>query len=286
MRTASIVLKLVKFEHTIFALPFAYAAMLLAVATTSETLTFSLVFWITLAMVGARTLAMALNRLIDAGIDARNPRTATREIPAGVISRSTVIGVCVISLALLVLATTQLQPITQVLWPIPVALFVLYPYTKRFTWLCHVVLGISIGLAPVGAWLATTGSLTWTPILMGLANATWIAGFDIIYATGDAEFDRAEGLNSMPARFGIAGGLRITRLLHVITVICLAGIWQPADLGAIYVATVVLVAGLLIWENSLVSAEDLSKVNAAFFTINGVVSMAYFVGVALDVAVA
>jgi len=282
MRTTSLILKLVKFEHTIFALPFAFTAMLLAVDTSSASLAAPLVLWIIAAMVGARTLAMALNRLIDAGIDARNPRTASREIPSGQISRTAVGAVCVLSLALLVLATTQLEPITRVLWPIPVALFLVYPYAKRFTWACHLVLGISIGLAPVGAWLATTGSLTWTPVLLGIANATWIAGFDIIYATGDAEFDHGEGLNSVPTRFGIARGLRFTRVLHVVTVGALGAIYFTASLGSIYLATVVVIAGLLAWENSLVSPNDLSRVNAAFFTINGVVSMVYLVGVIAD----
>ncbi|MBC7643748.1 MAG: UbiA family prenyltransferase [Thermoleophilia bacterium] len=286
MRTTSLVLRLVKFEHTIFALPFALAALLLAVdGSSASQMGWQLVLWIVVAMVGARTLAMALNRLIDARIDARNPRTASREIPSGQISRSAGVGVCVLALGLLILATTQLEPITRVLWPIPVALFLIYPYTKRFTWACHLVLGISIGLAPVGAWLATTGSLTWTPVLLGIANATWIAGFDIIYATGDAEFDRDEGLNSVPARFGIARGLVFTRVLHVVTVGALAAIWLTADLGPIYLVTVAVIAALLAWENSLVSADDLSRVNAAFFTINGIVSMVYLVGVIADLAV-
>ena len=192
-------LGLVRFSHTMFALPFAFSAAILA---RMEVPRAALLGWITLAMVGARSLAMALNRLEDAEIDARNPRTAGRELPSGRLLRTQVIGFCVVSLAVLLLAVSQLPEETWVLWPIPVAAFVLYPYTKRFTWLCHLALGLTIGLAPMGAWLAVTGDLAPAPILLGLGVAAWIAGFDITYALLDVDFDRANGIYSIPARFG------------------------------------------------------------------------------------
>ena len=201
-------LGLVRFSHTMFALPFAFSAAILA---RMEVPRAALLGWITLAMVGARSLAMALNRLEDAEIDARNPRTAGRELPTGRLLRTQVIGFCVVSLAVLLLAVSQLPEETWVLWPIPVAAFVLYPYTKRFTWLCHLALGLTIGLAPMGAWLAVTGDLAPAAILLGLAVAAWIAGFDIIYALLDVDFDRANGICSIPARFGPARALWFTR---------------------------------------------------------------------------
>jgi 4-hydroxybenzoate polyprenyltransferase len=286
MHTVSIMFRLVKFEHTVFALPFAYAGMLLAASQVSSgasqglgTLSWNTVLWITVAMVGARTCAMAVNRLVDAAIDARNPRTAGREIPSGAISRQRVAGLIVVSLALLVLATTQLDPITRILWPIPVVMFVVYPYTKRFTWMCHAVLGVSIGLAAPGAWLAVTGEAPLPAWLLAAAIATWIGGFDVIYATQDVEVDRAEGLHSLPARFGIARALTITRVSHVVTIACLAGVGAACGLGVVYWIGLGVVAALLAWENSIVSPHDLRRVNAAFFTINGVLGIVYMLAV-------
>lgn len=285
MKILGTLLRLVKFEHTIFALPFAYAGMMLAASeSVSISITLATVVWITAAMVGARTFAMAINRLVDARIDAANPRTAGREIPSGVVSRTQVVVLMVVSLALLVLATSQLDPITRVLWPIPVALFVLYPYTKRFTWLCHAVLGVSIGLAPAGAWLAVTGTAPLAAWLLVGAIVTWIGGFDVIYATQDVDIDRKQGLNSIPARFGIARALMITRCSHVVTTLCLVGVGLATGLGMVYWLTVAVVAALLAWENSIVHADDLSRVNAAFFTVNGIVGMVYLAGVGTAVA--
>lgn len=275
---------LVKLEHTVFALPFAYAGMVLAVRDADATLTAMLVVWITLAMVGARTLAMALNRLIDAAIDAANPRTAAREIPSGRLSRASVVALSVASLALLVAATTQLHPVTRVLWPIPVALFVLYPYTKRFTWLCHLVLGVTIGLAPLGAWLAVTGELAAAPLLLTGAIACWIGGFDVIYATQDVEFDRAHALRSLPARFGVGPALAVTRAAHALTVGALAGAGVAAGLGAGYWAGLAVVAALLAYENAIVRPDDLTRVNAAFFTVNGVIGIVFLIAVLLGMA--
>lgn len=290
-------LSLVKFEHTIFALPFAYAGMVLAAEAASnghatDALSVALIAWITVAMVGARTLAMALNRLIDHAIDARNPRTASRELPSGRISRSQVWVLCAVSLVLLIVATTQLAPITRVLWPIPVALFVLYPYTKRFTWACHAVLGLSIGLAPLAAWLATVGDVSthaaaWpmpvagvvlVPFLLWLGIATWIGGFDVIYATGDVEFDRAEGIRSLPVRFGVRRALLAVRGAHVVTVACFATVGVLASLNIMFWIGLAIAALLLAWENSIVSADDLSRIDRAFFTVNS------WVGVVLGAA--
>ncbi len=280
MSSIATMFRLVKFEHTVFALPFAYAGMVLATdASTGASVTASLVLWITAAMVGARTFAMAVNRLVDAGIDARNPRTAMRDIPSGAITPTRVLLLSIAALVLLIAATFQLHPITRVLWPIPVALFVLYPYTKRFTWMCHFILGVSIGLAPLGAWLAVTGTPSATAWFLVGAITTWIGGFDIIYATQDVQVDREQGLCSIPARFGVATALRITRGSHVITAGCLIAAGLLADLGIAYWATLVVVCGLLAWENAIVRPSDLSRVNAAFFTINGVLGIVYLGGV-------
>jgi len=282
--TPGALLSLVKFEHTIFALPFAYAGMLLAVEGTPARLDAPLVLWITLAMVGARTLAMALNRIVDAEVDARNPRTAMREIPSGKLSRRSVWMLCAASLVLLLVATTQLHPATRVLWPIPVALFVLYPYTKRFTWACHLVLGVCTGLAPIGAWLAVTGGVAAAPIFMTAGIALWIGGFDVIYATQDVAVDRAQGLHSIPARFGVARGLWVTRVAHVASFALLCAVGVVADLGAAYWISMAAVGALLAYENAIVRPHDLSRVNAAFFATNGIIGMVYLAGVGVAVS--
>ncbi|MCW2928228.1 MAG: 4-hydroxybenzoate octaprenyltransferase [Thermoleophilia bacterium] len=275
MRTLRTLASLVKFEHTVFALPFAYAGMVLGARAANADVTVSLVVWTTLAMVGARTLAMGLNRVIDAEIDARNPRTATREIPSGIVSRAQVWVLFAASLALLVGATFQLDPVTRVLWPIPVALFLLYPYTKRFTWLCHLVLGLSIGLSPLGAWLASGGSgADPAPYLLWLGIATWIGGFDVIYATADVEFDRANDVQSLPARFGIGPALRVVQLAHLLTIVAFAAATILLDLGPVAWIGIAIAAGLLWWESHIVSADDLSRIDHAFFTVNSWVGVA------------
>ena len=274
-------LSLVKFEHTIFALPHAYAAAALAFGQPHEQVSYVALVWITVAMVGARTLGMALNRLIDAGIDARNPRTAGREIPSGKVSIRAGIALCAVSLLVLLGATSQLDPITRVVWPLPVLLFVVYPYTKRFTWACHLVLGMTIALAPVGAWLAITGSLSVMIIMLWAAVAAWIAGFDIIYATQDVAFDQEQQLHSIPARFGVARALRIAQALHIGTVLGLLGVSAVAALNPLSLMGIVVVAGLLYYEHSIVAPEDLTRVNAAFFTVNGYIGVVYLVSVVL-----
>jgi len=270
---------LVKLEHTVFALPYAYTGAILALGRVPSA---RQVVWITVAMAGARSLAMALNRLIDASIDARNPRTARREIPAGLLSRMNVAAFAAGALIVFLVAVSQLAPITRVLWPIPVVGFVLYPYLKRFTWLCHAFLGAVDGLAPVGGWVAVTNHVDATPFLLGGAVALWIGGFDIIYATMDIEIDRAQGLHSIPRRFGIANALRITRAAHIGSVVLLVWLGLACGLGPLYSLGVAVVACLLAYENSIVSADDLSRVDMAFLTMNGVIALVFLAGVLAD----
>jgi 4-hydroxybenzoate polyprenyltransferase len=282
VRYTKLFASLVKVEHTVFALPFAYVGAFLAVDGVPSA--HDLV-WITVAMVGARSFAMALNRLIDARIDARNPRTSGRELPTGALVPWQVIGFAVGSLAVFLVAVYQLAPIVGWLWPIPVAGFVLYPYLKRVSWLSHVWLGVVDGLAPVGAWAAITNDLPWQAWLLGAAVAVWIAGFDVLYALFDLEIDRAQGLHSIPARFGVPAAFTASRLLHVATVALLVGAGLGLPVGALYWAGVGLVGALLAYEHSLVSPRDLRRLDTAFFTANGVVSAGFFLFVLADVLV-
>jgi 4-hydroxybenzoate polyprenyltransferase len=274
--------RLVKIEHTVFALPFAYVGALLAVdgVPSGHDL-----LWITVAMVGARSLAMALNRLLDAGIDARNPRTAGRELPSGQLSVVQVMGFCLLSLAIFLVAVWQLDPIVRWLWPIPVAAFVVYPYLKRFTWLCHFWLGAVDGLAPVGAWVAITGKLPWQAWALGAAVAFWVAGFDLFYALFDIEVDRAQGLHSFATRFGVEGVFAGARIAHALTIAALVAAGLGLSVGAFYWLGVATVAALLGYEHSLVRPGDLRRLDAAFFTMNGVISVAFCAFVLLDVLV-
>ena len=271
--------RLVKIEHTLFALPFAYVGAFLAVdgAPSAHDLV-----WITVAMAGARTLAMGLNRLIDAGIDARNPRTARRELPAGALSVSGVLVFCVASLLVFLVSVWQLAPIVRWLWPIPVVAFVVYPYLKRFTWLCHLWLGAVDGLAPVGAWVAVTGRLPWQAWVLGAAVGTWVAGFDLFYSLFDVEIDRAQGLHSWAVRWSEGGAVKGARALHVATVALLALVGLGLPVGWWYWLGVVCVGLLLAYEHSLVRPGDLRRLDAAFFTMNGVISAAFFAFVLFD----
>lgn len=271
---------LVKFEHTIFALPFAYVGAFLAVDGVPSA--HDLV-WVTVAMVGARSLAMALNRLIDAGIDARNPRTAGRELPRGALLSWQVVLFCLASLAVFLVAVYQLEPIVRWLWPIPVVGFVVYPYLKRATWLCHFWLGAIDGLAPIGAWAAIQNDLPWQAWLLGAAVAVWIAGFDVLYALFDLEIDRAQGLHSFPARFGVRATFAVSRLCHVATVVFLVGAGLGLPVGPLYWIGVGVVAALLGYEHSLVSPRDWRRLDTAFFAMNGVVSVVFFVFILADV---
>ena len=273
-----VLLEMIKWEHTVFALPFAYAGMLAAPVPFS----FSNLFWITVAMIGARTAGMTLNRIIDAKMDAINPRTANRAIPKGLVGLREAWVFTGTAVALLVLATLFLAPITRVLWPLVVLGFVIYPYTKRFTWLCHLALGVANGLAPGAAWVAVTGDVSWTPALIWAGAALWVAGFDVVYALLDRDFDLENRVNSLPVRFGIGSALVVSRLWHALSVAFLVAFGVAAGLGVVYYLGVVVVAGLLFYEQSLVSKDDLSKVDVAFFTMNGVISLIFFAFVLLD----
>ena len=273
-----VLLEMIKWEHTVFALPFAYAGMLAAPVPFS----FSHLFWITVAMIGARTAGMTLNRIIDAKMDAINPRTANRAIPKGLVGLREAWVFTGAAVALLVLATLFLAPITRVLWPLVVLGFVIYPYTKRFTWLCHLALGVANGLAPGAAWVAVTGDVSWTPALIWAGAALWVAGFDVVYALLDRDFDLENRVNSLPVRFGIGSALVVSRLWHALSVAFLVAFGVAAGLGVVYYLGVVVVAGLLFYEQSLVSKDDLSKVDMAFFTMNGVISLIFFAFVLLD----
>jgi 4-hydroxybenzoate polyprenyltransferase len=280
VRLARLYYRLVKFEHTIFALPFAYVGAFLAAEGVPSAHD---LIWITVAMIGARSLAMALNRLIDARIDAANPRTASRELPAGLLSNAAVLGFCVASLVVYLFAVWQLNPLVRWLSPIPVVAFVVYPYLKRFTWLCHLWLGAIDGLAPVGAWAAVTGTLPWQSWALGGAVASWVAGFDLFYSLFDAEVDREQGLHSWTTRFGERGAFAGARALHLTTIVLLIAAGAGLSVGFLYWLGVAAVAGLLVYEHSLVRPGDLRRLDAAFFTMNGVISVAFFVFVLADV---
>jgi 4-hydroxybenzoate polyprenyltransferase len=264
--------RLVKIEHTLFALPFAYVGALLAVGDVPSGHD---LLWITLAMVGARSFAMGLNRLIDAAIDARNPRTAGRELPSGALSRAQVFAFCGASLTLFLVAVWQLDPLVQWLWPIPIAGFIVYPYLKRWTWLCHFWLGAVDGLAPVGAWVAITGKLPWQAWLLGAAVACWVAGFDFFYSLFDVEVDRSQRLHSIATRFGTRGAFAGARLLHAATVGFLVAAGAGLHVAVLYWLGVAAVATLLAYEHTLVRPGELRRLDAAFFTMNGVIAIAF-----------
>jgi 4-hydroxybenzoate polyprenyltransferase len=270
---------LVKIEHTLFALPFAYVGAFLAVdgAPSAHDL-----LWITIAMVGARSLAMALNRLVDAEIDARNPRTASRELPSGRLTRAQVIAFCAASLAVFLAAVWQLEPVVRWLWPIPVVGFVVYPYLKRWTWSCHFWLGAVDGLAPLGAWVAITGRLPWQSWTLGAAVAFWVGGFDLFYALFDLDVDRAQGLRSVATRFGVHGAFAGARVCHALTVAFLVVTGVGLAVGVAYWLGVGVVALLLAYEHLIVRPGDLRRLDAAFFTVNGVISVAFFAFVLVD----
>lgn len=272
--------RLVRFSHTIFALPFAIAGALLAEHSVPAA---DRLLWIAVAMVGARTMAMALNRIVDARIDALNPRTADREIPAGTVSSAHAGGVAAVGMVALLVAVSQLPPITWYLWPVPVALFVLYPYAKRFTWACHLILGITIGLAPLGAWIAVTGSFALGGVLLAIAVALWIAGFDVIYALMDVAFDREQGLHSIPARFGATRALLIARAFHLGTVATLLMAGAAAGAGAWYLAGVGLCAAILVFEHITADPRDMASLQRAFGSSNMLLALVFCVAVVAEV---
>jgi 4-hydroxybenzoate polyprenyltransferase len=277
-------LEMIKFEHSIFALPFALTGALLALRHSglSTGAAGIKIGWIVVAMVGARSAAMAFNRLIDAGIDARNPRTKMRHLPAGMLSSGFTWGFVAVAAMIFLLAARQLNPLCFRLAPVALAIVFFYSFTKRFTSFSHLVLGFALGVAPAAAWIAIRGSLDPRILWLTAAVTFWTAGFDVIYACQDFEFDSVEGLFSLPRRFGIAGALFMARLFHVLMIACLLALVYSLGLGALSLAGVAAVTVLLIYEHSLVKANDLSRVDAAFFTMNGYVSMLFFVFWAAD----
>ncbi len=278
-----LLLELVKFEHSIFALPYAYIGAIYGAVVLDRWPTWAEVGWITVAMVGARAFAFAVNRAVDREIDSRNPRTAGRAVPAGMIKAGELWVFSAVMLGAFLLAVWQLHPITRMLWPAVLAAFVIYPYTKRFTWLCHYWLGLCLGLAPVGAWVAVGAPIgDPAPWLFGAAVLVWTAGFDIIYATQDFECDVRDGVHSVPADLGIAPGLFMTRVLHVLTIGFFVAAGWLVGAGWAYWAALTVAAALLTYENAIVSPRDLSRVNAAFFTFNGIIAMVIFAGVVVD----
>ena len=264
----------VKLEHSIFALPFAYLGMILAARGLPTLEQFA---WITVAMVSARTLAMAANRLIDRELDARNPRTAGRALPTGRLSPHQVLAACVVSLVVFLFAAAQLNDLCLKLAPVAAAFVVGYSYTKRFTILSHIALGLADAIAPVGGWLAVTGRFALEPIVLALAVATWIGGFDVIYACQDVEFDRAHGLHSVPARHGVATGLRVSAAMHVLTALALLALAPLARLGVAYLVGWAIAVALLAHEHRLVRPDDLSRLGVAFFNVNGYVAIIVFI---------
>jgi len=278
-------LEMIRFEHSVFALPFALTGALLAIREdgyATQGMGWK-VAWIIVAMAGARSAAMAFNRILDADIDARNPRTRMRQLPAGLLSRAYAWGFTAVSAAVFFVAARALNPLCFRLAPLALAVVFFYSFTKRFTVFSHVVLGFALGIAPAAAWIAIRGSLDVRILWLTAAVTLWTAGFDIIYACPDYDFDRREGLFSLPRRFGIGGALWISRAFHAGMVLCLAFLLRSFGLGVLSAAGVAVVAVLLVYEQSLVRADDLSRVNAAFFTMNGYVSMLFLLFWAADI---
>lgn len=270
--------RMIRFSHSVFALPFALTAA--ALAAREGGVSARQLLWIVVAMVAARSAAMGFNRLVDHAIDARNPRTAGRELPRGIVARGETWGFVAASAATLVLAAAMLNPLCLALSPLALAIVLGYSYTKRFTAASHLVLGLSLAVAPVGAWLAIRGRFEPPPLVLALAVLLWVAGFDTLYACQDVEFDRREGLRSLPETLGVPRALRLARAMHVGTVAALVALFPLVPLHPLYLAGVLGVAGILAWEHSLVRPEDLGKVMQAF-NLNGWVSLGYFVVTAL-----
>jgi len=272
--------ELIKFEHTIFALPFALSGMLLA---SSEKFPSIYIFiWVLMAMIGGRTAAMSLNRLIDAEIDKKNPRTSSRAIPAGKIKKVSAFILAMISFAVMIFAVWKLPLICKQLLPLAIIILVTYSFTKRFTCLSHFVLGGALGAAASGGWLAVRGELSLPVILWGISVVFWVAGFDVIYAIQDIDFDRENKLFSIPAWLGIKKSLLISKIFHLFTIVLLITLGLVYTVGIFYWFGIAFVACMLFWEHSLLKETDLSKINAAFFNINGYVSIGIFIFILLD----
>jgi 4-hydroxybenzoate polyprenyltransferase len=275
--------KMVKFSHTVFALPFALAAV--ALAAHGHGVTGAQIAAVLLAMVGARTAAMGFNRIVDRHIDAANPRTAGRELPTGKVSLPVAATLTVASAALFLAAAAWLGPLCLRLAPIVLLLVLGYSFTKRFTWLCHLFLGLAIGSAPAAAWIAVRGRLDAPALWLSVAVAAWIAGFDVLYALADRDFDRTAGIHSIPARFGVRVALVISAVLHAASVAALLVAGRAAGLGWIYLAGMAVVIVMLTWEHAILRPSDLSRLDVAFFNLNGYVSVIYFAATLADVLV-
>ncbi|AEI41342.1 UbiA-like polyprenyltransferase [Paenibacillus mucilaginosus] len=285
-RKTKIFMEMIKIEHTLFALPFAFMGALLgSVVVYGHLPSWATIGWILLAMVGARSAAMGLNRVIDKVFDAKNPRTAMRAIPAGLISSKEAILFILISFLLLFYAAFHLSPLAVKLLPVAVFFLVFYSYTKRFTWACHLVLGMTVALAPLGGWVAVTGEFSLPALVFYVAIVFWLAGFDIIYACQDAEFDREEGLHSIPSRFGIPKALKMARWFHIITAIGLISLYFLTELTWVYLLGIIVSYALLMYEHFIVKPDDLSRVNTAFFTMNSTLSIAVFAFTLIDLVV-
>ncbi len=274
-----IFLEMIKFSHTIFALPFAFTGAVLAARGVP---TLAQAGWIILAMVGARTAAMGLNRVIDAEIDGRNPRTAGRAIPAGLLGRGAVLFFIAISVLLMLFAARMLNPLCLYLSPVALGFILLYSYCKRFTAMAHVVLGICLAGAPLGAWIAIRGTADLPAFLLAFAVLFWVAGFDILYALQDMDFDRESGLHSIPARLGVNGSLWTSRIFHVVSCLFLVGLYFHLGLGHFFLAGVVATCGMLLYEHYLLRGGNLACLDAAFFNMNGYISVTLFFATLLD----
>ncbi|GBF72766.1 4-hydroxybenzoate octaprenyltransferase [Paenibacillus sp. 598K] len=286
IRKTRIFLEMIKFEHTIFALPFAFVGAILGAVSMQDRLpSWAEIGWIVLAMIGARSAAMGLNRLIDKAIDLRNPRTEGRALPAGLLKSGEVLLFIIASFALLFYASFQLNTLAVILLPLAVFMLVIYSYTKRFTWLCHVVLGLTIALAPLGGWVAVTGAVDWTAMILYVSVALWTAGFDIIYACQDFEFDRKERLHSIPARFGLSRALAMARVFHFCTGVGFIALYWLTDLGLSYLIGLLVALFILFYQHRLVKPDDLTRLDTAFFTMNGTLSMVVFFFTLLDLVV-
>lgn len=279
LKRLRVVLEMVKIEHTIFALPFAFLGAFLAARGFPR---LAQIGWILVAMIGARSAAMAFNRLVDLPFDARNPRTLNRALPQKLLTRGFVVAFIVASSAVLVFAASRLNRLSLELSPLALGVIFLYSYTKRFTWLTHIFLGVSLACAPIGAWIAIRGSISWSPVILGMAVALWVAGFDVIYSCQDVEFDKGESLYSIPKRFGVRAALWISAMLHLVMIGVLTFLFWREGLGTISLLGLAIVALLLAYEHSLVRPADLSRANTAFFTINGWISILLFVTTTID----
>ena len=272
-RKLRLLLENIRFEQSVFALPFAYLGMVLAAQGLPTLYQF---MWITLAMVGARSFAMSMNRLQDLDLDLRHMRARERPIPSGRLSIAEVLVFSLAAAALLLFAASQLNPLCVLLSPLALVVFTCYSYVKRVSWLTHFVLGIALGGAPVGGWIAVTGTLGWEPVLLGLSVAAWASGFDVLYACGDADEDRSLGVKTIPVRFGIPTALALSAVLHVITALLLISVGVAFGLSWPYWLGLTFTLGLLAYQHRVVTPNDLSRLNAAFFTVNGAVSLVIF----------